>query len=67
MYFGSLDPLTVAVLVEVMKSGFPGDELPLRVHPKRPRRIIAAWRRLARLMRRSAAPAPKARTEASAS
>ncbi len=51
MYFGSLDPLAVAVLVEAMRSGFPAGDAPLRARRERPGRVAAMWKRLAAFLR----------------
>lgn len=67
MYFGSYDPLTVMVLLEVMKSNSADEKRKNVRHAERPSLLAIGWKTLVRWWSRPVAALPKARPEASTS
>ncbi|HNT88298.1 MAG TPA: hypothetical protein PKL84_10580 [Candidatus Hydrogenedentes bacterium] len=67
MYIGSFDPLTVVVMLEVMKSSYCEEPAPSRPRSRPPRAVASVWKRLAKLVRRATPRAVTVRPGASVS
>lgn len=67
MYFGSFDPLSVMVLLEVMKSNSLDEQRNNVKRSERPTLLAVGWKALVRWWRRPVTALPKSRPEASTS